>query len=379
MNLKTLKKMLLFSTLIGVVGVAYAAYSTTTEAIDAARPLYQKGDYVGAQKLSEEALKLAKTPSEKVAALIRIGATYNKRNLNVQARTQWARILELPGASGDDKIGAQSLIATSYGEEKNWPQARIESQKIIDSPDATAQNKYLFRFVIATAYVAENNAVEARKALASIADDTTLDSNLRAPAYDQLGQGFFNAREFERGRTTLRTALGLPGLSTELAIPLQAKIALSYNSEGNVSKAQEAFGQAQVMALRQAKQFAAAKQFQSARASMEQALDLGEMNPALDIGVRMEIAQYLLAEGKPALAREKFEAVLKQRYEGELSPQVQTTLRETRQSANIGLARSYIQEKNGARAKEVLNALLAANSLYPGARDTARKLLTELG
>lgn len=361
-----------------IMGVAHAAGSTYTEAIEAARAQYQKGDYVSAQKTTEQAFSLAQTSSEKVDALIRLGLTYNKRKLNGQARTQWMKVLQLPQASAGEKLSAQSFIAASYGEESNWSQSRAEFQKIVDTPEATPRDKFLARSAIAGTFLNEKNEVEARNTFSTLAEDTALDANFRASAYTQIAQSFLRERGFEKARVALRSALSLTGVAPEFAVMVQAALADSYKNEGDMAKAQEEFDKAQDIALIQSKVLFKAKKFASARALLEQLLTFGKVEPGVDAGVRMEIAQIFLAESKPQQARERFQLVLEKQYGEGLTPKDAATLVAVRQSAQLGIARSYVQEQNKAQARKILQSLLAVEQLHPSVRNGAQKLFQEL-
>lgn len=379
MKSTTIKKMALSGALVVALGVAHAASSTYTEAIEAARAQFQKGDYAGAQKTTEEALSLAKTPAEEAGALIRLGLTYKQRKLYPQAREQWVKVLQLPQASAEEKLQAQSGIAFSYSEQEKWSQSRTAFQKFLAMPKSTPEERIFARLVIAGTFLGEKNEVEARRAFSAIAEDTTLDANTRASAYTQVAQSFLRAQEFEKARTALITALGLADVPAETAVVIQAGIADSYKNEGDAAKAQQEFLKAQSMALEQFKALSKAKQLAPARAMVEQLLTFGQVSPAIDMSMRLEIAELLLEEGKPKQGRERFELVLKKEYPTEgLTPEDRATLVDARQSAQLGIAKSYAQEKNKAQAQKILKTLLATEQLHPGVRNGAQTLLKEL-
>lgn len=371
-------KILAFAALALTTTGAFAAPSTSSQAIDAARPLFEKGDYAGAQKATQEALTLAKTPTEKMDALFHLAMIYDKRKLYPQAREQWRQILELPGASAKDKAGIHSLIGASYSEEENWVYARTEFQKAVDEPELSAQEKAGNRLFIAVTFAGEKNTVEAQKRFLVLAEDTTLDANFRALAYLQLGQVQAGAHEFEQARAAFNQTLSFPNAPGELRIAAQAGIAQSFKDQGEATKAQAEFVKAQAEAFKQSVLLSQAKQFAPARAMMEQALTFGTINPVLEAALQLHIGALLTQEGKPVEARMRLEALVKKAYGPGLSAQDEATLRGIRQNALLQIAKLHAQQGNKEGARQLLQDLLKTNDLNPGVKVAADKALQEL-
>lgn len=376
-----MKKFFLFAALATATPGTFAASSvpsTYTQAIDAARPLFEKSDYVGAQKLTEQALSLAKTPGEKVDALLHLGLTYRGRKMYPQAREQWVKALQLPGASVQDKLGVQSVIAASYGEQENWTRCAAEFQKIVDAPEATAQDKATARFAIATALVGDKREVEARKQYSVLVSDTSLDPNFRAMVSMQLAQNLLSARHFEQARAAFTEANHLSNAPGELPVAAQAGIAETFKAQGNAPQAQSEFVKAQIEALKQSQIFNNQKQFASARALKEQALVMGEVEPMLDAATRAQIGELWLLEGKPGEARSSLEAFVQKDYGAALPEKEATSVRVVKQAAQITIARSFIQEGNKAQAQKVLQTLLASENLDSNVKFAAETVLQGL-
>lgn len=378
-----MKKLFLVGALSFLVGMAHADYTTYKQAMDAARPLYADADYIGAQKAIEEAFTLAKTPSEKAWATIRIGLTYNKRKLNEQAREKWTQVLRLPDALLDEKLQAQSFIAASYGEEKNWRQSRTEFEKVLGMPEITPEGKATARYAIALSYLGEKNEVDARKVLSALAEDISVNVNMRAPFYTQLAELFLRVNEFEKAYSAFTSAVDLPGVSPQIAIVTRTAFAEALKKQGNKERAQEEFSKAQLASFNQAKALGEAGRFAEARAAVNAALTLGQASPfgtpaVFDAGMRMEIAQLFLKEGKPQDARGSFEAFLQKTYGTNLTPQDQATLKDVRQSAQLGIARSYVLQQNKAQAQKVLTNLLVSEALNENVKKAAETLLKEV-
>ncbi len=383
MTAKWTLNIVLLSTFIVTFGMARADYTTYTQAIDAARPLYAAGDYSGAQRLTEEALTLAKTPSEKVGALMRLGAIYNKRKLNSQARQQWRQVLELAGASNEEKFKAQYLIASNYGEEENWTQLRVEMQKILVMPGGTPSDAVMARFAIAGSFGNQGDEVSARREILSLAQDITVAPILRATAYSGLAQRLLKTKEFDKAYAAFQSAINMPGVLPQFTVLTRTEFAMALLKQGNKDQAQQEFAKAQNLAFEGAKTLEEAKNFTEARSELEAALSVGQRAPygtpaVLDAQIRMEIAQIFLKENKPQDARGSFEAVLQKTYGPNLKPQDQATLRDVRQSAQLGIAQSYVLQQNKAQAQKVLTLLLTTDALNENVKVAAEKLLQEV-
>ena len=184
MKFNLIKSSILLGTLT-FASVAHADYATYEEAVNAARIPLKQDNYVAAQPILQEALTLAKTPSEKVDGLTHLGLVYARQKMYDQAREQWNKILQLPDASGEDKIGAHNLIAGSYGEQKKLDEARTEFQKILDSADASAENKVDTHLAIGMILLDKDNVQYelARQQFLIVAEDASLDANARGYAY----------------------------------------------------------------------------------------------------------------------------------------------------------------------------------------------------
>lgn len=372
-----INRLALLGSLVLTISVARAAYLSYEEGIKAARVQFQAGDYAAAQKTVEEALPLAKTPSEKWDGLLHLGLTLDKRKLYSSARQQWTKVFQLEGVSAAQKLNVQSAIAASYAEEGNWSQSRIEFQKILDAPEATPQDKALVHFAVAGSFLSQGNPVAARKEFMAITDDPAVDVNTRASALMQVGQSYLRDKNFADARATFTLSRDLPGVAGQVAVLSQAGIGETYQQEGNAAQAQRAFFLAQVAALEESKRYSDQKQYASARVLLNQALTFGTVKPSIDAGIRDQIAGLFLAEDNPEQARVVLEDLIKRSYPG-VSPSEETKVLLVKQSAQIAIARSYIQQRQTAQAQQVLKALLAANQLDPNVKTYAQKMLDSL-
>lgn len=359
------------------VGVARAAYLSYEEGIKAARVQFNKGDYAAAQKAVEEALPLAKTPSEKWDGLLRLGLALDKRKLYPLARQQWTKVFQLEGVTAAQKLNVQSMIAGSYGEEENWSQFRIESQKMLDAPGATPQDKAVAHLAVAGSFSNQGDWVAARKELMAINNDPAVDVNTRASALMQVGESYLRDKNFADARATFTLSRDLPGVIGQIRVLSQAGIGETYQQEGNAAQAQREFFLAQVAALEESKRYSDQKQYPSARAVLNQALTFGTVKPSLDAGIRDQIAGLLLSENNPEQARVVLEDLIKRSYPG-VSASEETGVLLVKQSAQILIARSYIQQRQTAQAQQVLKALLAASQLDPNVKTSAQKMLDSL-
>ena len=377
MKLNAPKKFTLIGCVLAVAGVSVAqtAYSNFAQAIAAANAQISAGEYESAQKTAQQALDLAKTPSDKVGALVRLGLSYSQRKLYDQAREQWGKALRLPEVSPQERLAVQSAIATSYGEQQNWERSRAEFEKIVADPAATANDKAVARMAIASTFSAQESEEQARNVFAIVADDPALTANTRAFAYLQIADSFVQQRQWEQARASLVKALTLRGIASELALSAQAQIARTYQAQGDGVRAQQEFLRAQGIAINQFNAQFKAKEFAAAHKTLELFFTLGEVSPLSDAAARMQRGYLLQAEGKPAQARESFESVRKKQFEAGLSETSKVALRAIGQSAQFGIAKTYVQEQNKVEAQKTLVDLLQQKPLEPGVQAGAQKLL----
>lgn len=378
-NSNTLRKMALVSSFLVIIGVASAQTNDDgfTQAIETVRTQIKEREYEKAQKSAEQALTLAKTPSEQVEGLLTLALTYNQRKLYGKAREQWQKVLQLPEASATDKISVRYAVALSYSAQENWTKSRAELRQILANPVTTTSDKVKALFSVATTYFGEKDEKNGREALLSIAQDASLATNSRVTAYMQIASSFSREKNFDEARTALSGAIGLPGVSPDLALFVQSAIAQSLKAKGDRVGAQEEFAKAQVMAVNRFTALKQAGQFSSARSVLDLLLTLGEVSPLTEVTARSEYGYLFLEEGKPAEARKIFEGVVQKQYQG-LTPEEEVTLRDARQSAQLSIARTYVQEGDKAEAQQILNKLLASGQIQPNVQVAAQKLLESL-
>jgi tetratricopeptide (TPR) repeat protein len=365
--------------LVLTLGVAHAAPLTYTETIAAARVQFNKGDYVGAQKTTEEALLLAQTPEEKSGALMRLGLIFRERKMVVQAREQWTKMLQLPDNSDSEKVSAQAIIATSYGEEEDWDNSRTEFQKVLAMPAAGPQEKAAAHLGLAIGYMNQKKLADAQREFTANAEDTQLDVNTRASSYLMLGQMLSDAKEYDQARLAFSKAAELTSNTPEqIPVTAQAMIAQSFKAQGDAKQAQAEFVKAQTEALKRVTWFQKRKLYPQARALLQQVLTFGTVKPVNDASVRLLIAQSFVDENKPAEAIQQVEEFLKKDYGPELSPKDKATLETVRQGAQLTLAKGYKQQQNDVKAKEILTNLLVTPGLVPNFKVGAEDLLKTL-
>ena len=380
MRSNTLKTITLVGSVLALasVGEAQAVYSNYSQANAAVGAQFDAGDYLGAQKAAEQALTLAKAPSERIGALISLGLSYSQRGLFDQAREQWVKALAVPQISSQDSIAAQTAIALSYSQQNNGARARLEWEKIVANPDVTPKDKSFALFAIAVTYIGEKNETAARETLLSVAQDPAFDATLRVGAYTQISASFTRDKQFDQARTTLESAFYVPGITARLAIVVQAGIAQSYQDQGNIRRASEEFSSAQTLAVNQYNDLFAAKQFEEAHKMLDLYFTLKYIPFFMDAAMHVNLGYSLQAEGKPVEARAALEAVIQKQYPG-LTPQEQVALRFIKQGAQLAIARTYVREGNKNQAQQILQELLSLTTVQPNVRKGAQELLDSLG
>lgn len=378
MKFNLIKSSILLGTLT-FASVAHAAYTTYKEALSAARIPFNQGDYVGAQPKLEEALVLAKTPAEKVDGLTHLGLVYARQKMYDKAREQWNKILQMPDATGEDKIGAHNVIAASYAEQEKGDEARAEFQKILESPDASADDKVSAHLSIGFTLLGrgEEQSELARQQFLIVAEDASLDADARGSAYAQVGQSYRDEDKPSEARAIFNKALAIPGIPISLKSQLYGAIAETYKSQGDAQQTQRAFQTAQALGLAAAQQATENKDWAAAIALHEQVLSFGDVNPTIDAASRSSIGSLLFEEKKYAEGRAKLEEFLQKKYEG-LGAAQQIALGSLQQRALVDIADSYMDENESAKAREVLQRLLARPDISPGFKKTGEEMLASL-
>lgn len=195
---------------------AFAAFEKSGDAATSARQKLLKKDYAGAREDATAAIDLAKTPADRLGAILLMGQViegsgdvkaarteYEKVASDVQsssaqkadacnkiggtwlaekkydaARAEYARALALPDLPPLSKANVRISVARSYEREENWPAARAEFAKCMEIEKVPDTTRFSALSGIAGAFRKEKNAPEMKKTV-----DAALQVN--APAYQK--------------------------------------------------------------------------------------------------------------------------------------------------------------------------------------------------
>ena len=240
-----------------------------------------------------------------------------------------------------------------------------------------AETNSLHAQAIAVTFINQGDQKQAREQLLLNAQDMAFEPAVRGAAYAQVGQSFINTNEPKEARGALNKALSLLGDSPALQAGIHASIAESYKIEGDAQQEKREYEKAQVLALSAAQQASNNKDWDTAIALHKQVLTFGNLDPFIDAASRSQIGFLLLKAGETAEARTQLEAFAQKNYAGLDAPR-QAGLQSLQQNAQIAVAKSYIEENNSAKAREVLQELLDKKDLLPRFQVSAQELLASL-
>ena len=181
------------------MSIAQAAYTTVKEAQAAATEKMRAKNYVGARVDLDEAMKLAKTDTEKISVLSTVARTYAGEKNYALARAEYGKIIALPNAKPGSILTAQISIGQAFTSEKNYEAARTELNKVLASKDATPTHK--------------------------------------AQALNSSGLSYSAEKKYDLARAEYAKVLTLADARPQDKVAAQLNIALAYASEKNYPQA----------------------------------------------------------------------------------------------------------------------------------------------
>lgn len=271
------------------IQAARADYATYDEARAAARANAAAKKYSAARADLEKAVKLAKTPEDKGAALILIGETYKLEGNGEQARAAWKNLVAMPDALPSSRVGAQMAIGFSlvdeekpalgraellkvetikgatlaphekaflglavgstYGNEKNYAQARLEWNKVLDakfSGPNVLPILLMTRITLAESYLDEGNAKNARQELVKllqIKEDAKLapEDKTALLAFKQSAQldsarSYLIEKNYTVAKTEYQKALQMTPLQPGIQAEADKQLAFIAQQSGDTTK-----------------------------------------------------------------------------------------------------------------------------------------------
>ena len=325
-----------------------AKRKTATEQFDAK-------DFVGARKTIEAALELAQTPKEKSEAMLRLGKTLDAQNLYAEAREVWQKMLPLVQNSPDDLYLARLLIGTTYYNQEMWQPAADAFVEAINYPGG--ENKSGLRLPLSTIYVNLKQPDKAREQLALIAADETMEADVRGFAQFNIGKTYLDEGKFEEARQNVEAAAKTPGVSGEILIGVYNTLALIAGKQNRPDDAKQAFTNERSLLMQKADGQFKAKNWKGAIESYQSALKAGVPDPRTELVAHLQLgtAYQSLADNDAAITEFQYIVDTEPIESDPNQPQV---LKMMKPLALMGLAKSYIAQKQFEPARAALNRFM---------------------
>lgn len=378
-----MKKLLLLSSVTLIVAVANAAFSTYQNAVKEAVKSVEAQDYPAARKSFEAAQAAAKTPKEKMDAMLNVGISYEKEQNHLKAREIWGQILTMKEASEEQKLAAQSGIGGSYLTEKRFTEARAELSKVLSSPAANAGVLIAARIAIAGSYKNEGNLDTAREEFAKIATDTKVAAPIRFMAQQELGEIPFSQGKFAEARVEFTKSAQIEGINILQKAGSQARVLDTYRREGNQEQVDALLAQFQLPLFKRAEALSKEKKYAQSRSYYGAALIVGgeRQNPAFAAVFRVKVANTYIDERNIEQARKELRGAQEfvAQFNGrKLAPNITSGLQIAKELIQLSTAISYYAEGQKGRAKEEYQKVLQMPNLSAGVRSVAEKDLATL-
>lgn len=354
------------------------APETYEQARTAARAKYEARDFEGARQAMERALKLATTPGEKSAALMRIGQALSDQKQFAAARATWQQVLELPGSPSNDVLSTRLAIATSWQYEGQHARTRAELEAVAALPEADSTLKRIVQFGVAGTYFNEKDFEHAREAFATIADDPKAEPYLRYQAQQQIGEAHFKERDFAAARAAWEKVLALPQLRPALAVGAESRIADTYSEEKNPEQAEKVRGQFFAAHSKRVQPLIDVGKLAEAR---EEATAMMVLLPTRNSGsltLQTLIGELYLREGNFDQAREQFQSIADLTVPGDESPKNIESVRLIQQSAQERIGIILVAQGKPAEARAQFEKVLKLPNLDASLKAATEKALAGL-
>ena len=374
---------------------APAVASPYDQLMQTARAQFEARDFAGAQKTTEQALALAKTPTETRNSLWLLAQSLEGQELYEPARAAWSRVIASGNLSPNDKTNALANSAVTYFKENNWEEGRRKLETLLADAKSDEQ-KFAIEFSIASSYAGQKNWNKARTAFEALAADPHNGSGERGQSQWQIGQIYLQEDDTTRAKEAFEKVLTMPGVSPETQFGAHKDLGEIDSKAGRVEDARREFASAREYLMSKGQAEFNANNWEAARAEFAQALQLGSPDPVTKGVLRYKSGETYMSQQNFAAARLQFQEVLNLRPDivrpGAVAPDnslhTETNDRGTAspidvgtllyQSAQLSIAKTYIGENNGVQARAELLKTVQLTALNPEIRAAASEFLQAL-
>ena len=241
-------KPVLALSLLLLATTARAADSTYTEFLTTSRTQFEAKNYDAARATMQSALDVAKTPDEKVGALLRIAKTFSEQKDFGRAREFYAQAAAQPGISDADKLDALFNIGASFHQAKQLGEAQKSFESLLADPlfnnwPVTEQqtNKEVVqavRYNLGQVLLESGQADKGRALLSSVGDSDAIPF-VRASAWLEVARSFNEQKMPDAARIAADKALAVPNAPLVLQANAYSARIEAFKAQNNAASAQE--------------------------------------------------------------------------------------------------------------------------------------------
>lgn len=243
-----------------------APFVNFADAMQAAIDDFSAQNYADAHADLKEALILAKSDEDKARVATLSGLTYALEKKFMEARQQFAQVLQMKNLDLSLKVEAQLNIGDTYISEKNFEKAREELIKVLGhkedgSPlenkpifgEADRLSKYRAELTIGQSYLTEGKYSDARRSMSNLVKYKDIIPYAELMSQFNIAQGYFYEKQFEMARVEFNKVVEVDSqkfLNENKAVALslisaaQIGVARCYLEQKNYDRAKEEFNKA---------------------------------------------------------------------------------------------------------------------------------------
>ncbi len=229
-------KPVLALSLLLLAPVARAADSTYTEFLATARTQFEAKNYDAARATMQSALGLAKTPDEKVGALVRIAKTFDEQKNFARAREFYAQAAAQPGASGADKARALFNVGDSLHKNKQLAEAQTSFESLLADPQTPKGLADIARFNLGQVLIESGQTEQGRQLLSQVGDSDA-SPFVRASAWIEVARSLRELKSWDAARIAADKALAVPNTLLVLQAGAHLERIKTFEAQNNIESA----------------------------------------------------------------------------------------------------------------------------------------------
>ncbi len=277
--------------------------------MQSAREQFDAEDFAGAQKTEEQALALAKTPTENKNSLWLLAQSLEGQGFYERARAVWNRVVTSGNLSPTERTNALANSAVTYFKENNWEEGRRKLETLLADAKSDEQ-KFAMEFSIASSYAGQKNWDKALAAFEALVADPHYGNEERGQSQWQIGQIYLQEDDAARAKAAFERVLAMPGVSPETQFGAHKDLGEIYSKAGRVEDAQHEFASAREYLVSKGQAEFSAKNWEAARADFARAMQLGSPDPVTRSALRYKSGETYMSQENFAAARLQFQDVL---------------------------------------------------------------------